>query len=392
MTQIFQQFRTWLWETRSFWFSWFTKDEGELQPPEKSLIEIPLELREKLVAAIQNLPINSAEQQAIESALDEALENWLAHPENADNSIIFLSSPVSSVSRILTESLGYWSQKQAVSLKILPWNSRPQAPEEIEAKLRQHLGSESKNPKSEIVIIPNLNWCFLRCVEGLDGIDYLQNLFLKNRSRFWIIASGQVAWQYLKSVCSLQAYCPQTITLSKLDGEELQTWLEPIVKDLEITFASPNLDAQLFDEDQSHQKQYFNKLADISEGVSTVAVQVFLNSIAYQPPDAQEELEEQEKTESASGKLEAQTPKLPSLPPLEQQDYYLLFSLLLHGDIITSSTLAKSLGDEQHKVQDRVQILRRKGIIEQRNQVLKINPIYYPKLKRELAKNNFIVS
>ena len=388
MTQIFQQFRTWLRGTRSFWFSWFTKDEGELQPPEKSLIEIPLSMREKLVAAIQHLPINSAEQQAIESALDEALENWLVHPENADNSIIFLSSPVSSVSRILTESLGYWSQKQAVSLKILPWNSRPQAPEEIEPQLRENIASESEILKSEVIVIPNLNWCFLRCVEGLDGIDYLQDLLLQNRSRFWIIASGQVAWQYLKSVCSLQAYCPRTMTLAKLDGEELQTWLKPIVEELEITFAPPDLDSQLFDKDQSHQKQYFNKLADISEGVSTVAVQVFLNSIAYQPPDEQEE---QEKTESASGTLEAQTPKLPSLPPLEQQDYYLLFSLLLHGDIITSSTLAKSLGDEQHKVQDRVQILRRKGIIEQRNQVLKINPIYYPKLKRELANNNFII-
>ena len=36
-------------------------------------------------------------------------------------------------------------------------------------------------------------------------------------------------------------------------------------------------------------------------------------------------------------------------------------------------------------------MLRREGIIEQREQVLKINPVHYPALKQELANNNFII-
>lgn len=388
MTEIFQQFQTWLFESRSFLFSWFSKDRGKLQEPEKSLEELPANLREKLVAATQKLPSNSADQQAVQSALDEALEEWLAHSESADNSIVFLTSPLSALSRILTESLADWSKKQQVSLRFLPWNSRPQEPEEIQTKLEQDLEQEvsttniDNSQQSELVIIPNLSWCFLRCVEGLDGIDYLQDLLLRDRSRFWVIGSDQVAWQYLKSVFNLQAYCSEAITLPELDGEQLQTWLEPIVEELEITFATPSLDSQLFDEDKSPKTQYFENLANVSEGVSTVAVQVFLNSITYQSPE--------EETELASGILEAETPNLPDLPPLEQQDYYLLYSLLLHGDM-TFNALAQSLGDEHFAVQDRVQILRRKGVIEQRNQVLKINSIHYPKLKQRLANNNFII-
>ena len=83
-------------------------------------------------------------------------------------------------------------------------------------------------------------------------------------------------------------------------------------------------------------------------------------------------------------------PSLPGLPPLEPDDQFILYSLILHGDL-TISALAESLGDEQSEVQARVQILRRQGVIEQKDKVLKINPIHYPALKQELANNNFII-
>ena len=100
---------------------------------------------------------------------------------------------------------------------------------------------------------------------------------------------------------------------------------------------------------------------------------------------------EKPETKPDSKSLIAQTPKLPKLPTLESVDRYLLYSLLLHGDL-TLSTLAASLGDEEAEVQARVQVLRQQGVIEQRNRVLKINPIYYLQLKRELAANNFIIN
>ncbi|MEL6440637.1 MAG: hypothetical protein AAFQ80_15450 [Cyanobacteria bacterium J06621_8] len=87
----------------------------------------------------------------------------------------------------------------------------------------------------------------------------------------------------------------------------------------------------------------------------------------------------------------AQTPGLPNLPDLEPADQYLLYSLLMHGDL-TNAALAKSLGDLESLVHARVQVLRHEGIIEQRENILKINPIYYPRIKSELAANNFIIT
>lgn len=396
MTEIFQQFKTWLFESRGFSFYWFSQDKNLLQSPEDSLREIPTEIREKLVNTTEKLSINSFDQEAITSALNEALEKWLTSPESSGNSVVFLSSPVSAVSRILTESLSEWSHKQQVLIRVLSWNTRPQEAETIEQKLQQDLESEIYTDdiqKPELVVIPNLSWCFLRCVEGLDGVDYLQDLLLRDRRRFWVIASNQVAWQYLIYVCNFQAYCSRVITLPKLNGEQLQTWLEPVVDELGIRFSSPDLDIQIFDENKSNKKQYFEKLANVSGGVSIIAVQVFLNSLAYHSINKKNKREETEKEveiESQSGILEAQNPDLPDLPFLEQKDYYLLFSLLLHGDI-TLLALTQSLGDEHYKVQDGIQILRRAGIVEQCNQSLQVNPIHYPNLKRRLAENNFII-
>ena len=58
---------------------------------------------------------------------------------------------------------------------------------------------------------------------------------------------------------------------------------------------------------------------------------------------------------------------------------------------MTLTSLAESLADDEAEVRAIVQILRRKGVIEQQEKIYKINPIHYPKLKYELAINNFIV-
>ena len=69
---------------------------------------------------------------------------------------------------------------------------------------------------------------------------------------------------------------------------------------------------------------------------------------------------------------------------------YLLYSLLLHSDM-TIDALAKSLGDSPQIVNNQVQVLRNAGVIEQRENIIKINPEHYPELRRKLARNNFII-
>ncbi|MGB3760015.1 MAG: helix-turn-helix domain-containing protein [Rivularia sp. (in: cyanobacteria)] len=388
MGTLFNRFETWLLDNRKTLMSRFSTDEQETPEPEKTLIELPSALASKLIAAVDELPTDNPDMEAIQSKLNEAFEKWRSNPQAADNSVVILSSPVTTVSRTLNESLKDWASEREIPLRPLQWIGRPEKAEDIVTKLRQQLGRgmlPTDSKQSEVVVISNLSWCFLRCVDGLEGIDYLQDMLLQDDSRFWVIGGGKVGWEYLNHVSHFKAYCGEYLELPRLTGEQLQAWLEPIVSEFKINFAKPNIEFPNSEENETNQSRYFRKLADLSEGVNTVAVQIFLSSIRYQDGDS--DSEESDKNEEI---LEAQNPELPNLPRLNADEHYILYSLLLHGDL-TLSALSDSLGDEKTLVKGQVKTLRRKGLIEQRRGIITINPIHYPRLKSELANNNFII-
>ena len=397
---MFEHFRDWLANNRRFLFSRYTKDAEETQEPERSLIQLPPNVRKKLVSEVKNLPSNPEDKKAIVSTLDEAFDSWRANPGNTNNSVVILSSPVAAVSRILSETLDEWTKQKQIPMRLLPLNARPTDVETIESKLKHFLEqqpeNDSESPELEVVVIPNLSWCFLRSIEGFKGIEYLQSLLCSGaKNRFWIIGAGQVGWEYLNSVCNIEAYCAEVMTLPKIEPEKFQEWLDPIVTDLDLVFDEPGIDKKLLEGDKDNKANYFDRLSEISNGVSTVAVQAFLKSIHYEEIEEEQTLpdniEAYELQKSPKKIVVAQIPKLPELPDLESADQYLLYSLLLHGDL-TISALAESLGDEESDVQAKVQKLRHEGVVEQREEVIKINPIHYPNIKRELAGNNFVIN
>ncbi len=388
MGTLFNRFETWLLDNRKTLLSRFSTDEQETPEPEKTLIELPSALASKLIAAVDELPTDNPDMEAIQSKLNEAFEKWRSNPQAADNSVVILSSPVTTVSRTLNESLTDWASEREIPLRPLQWIGRPEKAEDIPTKLQQQLGKgmlTTDSQQQEVVVISNLSWCFLRCVDGLEGIDYLQDVLLQDASRFWVIGGGKVGWEYLNHVSHFKAYCGEHLELPRLTGEQLQEWFEPIVSEFKINFAKPNIEFSNSEENETNQSRYFRKLADLSEGVNTVAVQIFLSSIRYQERDS--DSEESYKNEEI---LEAQNPELPNLPRLNADEHYILYSLLLHGDL-SLSTLSDSLGDEKTLVKGQVRMLRRKGLIQQKRGILTINPIHYPRLKSELANNNFII-
>ena len=393
MANKVKKFREWISQQRNFLFARYTKDAKETQEPERSLIDLPAPIRKKLVALVEDLQSNPADKEAIASAIEESFKIWRENPRNADNSVVVLSSPVTAVSRILSETLEEWTAQKQLPLKLLSFTARPYAVETIKSKLEHELKSKVEDDDDEpleVVVIPNLSWCFLRSLDGLEGIEYLQSLLCRgSKNRFWIIGAGQVGWEYLHSVCAIEAYCGEVFVLPAIEPEKMESWFDPIIDELNITFDEPRIDKQIFDGATDNKKGYFKHLADISKGVGTVAVQIFLKSICYEEAEEIEGIKiEHEQIEQ---NIVAQTPRLPELPDFESADQYLLYSLLMHGDV-TVSALSESLGDMESEVQARVQVLRREGIVEQRGQVLKINPIHYPKVKRELAANNFIIN
>lgn len=407
----------------------------------ETLIELPTEFVEQLTQLIQGLPGHPDYQQVIRETVVKAVEQWQENPSSINNSLIIISSPVAIEVGILTDSLAEWAKKQPLAINYLDWVERPPQPEKISSMLNETLRKAGPDlEENNIAVIPNLSWCFLRSSEGLDGIDYLRDSLLSDLTQFWIIGSGKVAWQYLNSVLGLEAYGADILKLPKLSGEQLQEWLMPIIHQFNIQFDDDSIHERLHmvgtensqsfyknltallgearssiyslfrrikkrsDEttpisEEKIQADYFERLSDLSNGVSSTALQLFIKSIYFEKR-SEKELDNVQNTERIETQVDsepplnyrliARKPLLPNLPELEQNDLYILYSLLIHGDL-TLEALSESVGEDQPIIKNCIHCLRRAGLINQEGLVIKVNPIHYPRLKRQLASENFMV-
>lgn len=378
--------------------------ELEAQLRQKNLDPLPSSQIIALGKKIDSLSTPSPYLKTVKSKLSEAIALW-QEEENAPNSLVILGSPVEPFAQIFNEVLADWEQRDILQLKSLSWSNRPPDYPKIKFQLSQEIDSfedvSLDNPDQVVFIIPDLNWCFLRCIDGLDTIEYLQDLLFKDRSQFWLIGCNTLTWEYLDVIGNFSSYFQQTVYLPELKDIELKEWLTPVSETIEFEFShdqeKQNDDRQFNDENEegwesSSQQSYFEHLALISLGLSHVASRLWLLSLGIEKEEekSNEEVREDKDENDSSPNIVLQKIVLPNLPELTKDDRYLLFSLCLHGQM-TLSELAVSLGDQQIKVQNQVQILCNSGVVEHRNKLLTINPAYYSQLKKDLTRNNFLI-
>ncbi|MDJ0735769.1 MAG: hypothetical protein QNJ47_17185 [Nostocaceae cyanobacterium] len=395
--------------------NWFPKFQAQIKSQateleqkfiESSLDDLPQEILTSLKNNIDGLFIPQIYQDTIESQLTEALALW-QEQEDAANSLVILGNPVEQTRKIINETFLGWQQKHIWQVKSLSWKIRPenhstilpQLQQEIELSSKNHSNNDSLSQRKFIVIIPDLSYCFLRCVDGLEAIDYIQEMVVKYRSIFWLIGCNNWAWQYLDCACKIGAYFENTYSLPTLKDIEIKDWLNPILQTIDLNFndsRNQEDDSKLGDDEREKwnsksEKKYFGSLADMSLGISTIAAQLWLRSLAIKKKKSEEDENENTEIESNdSDSMFLQWAKLPDLPNLTKDDLYLLFSLCLHNTINVPD-LALSLGEPESRVQAQVQVLKHVGIIEQKQGILMLNPVYYPRLKRHLVNNHFLV-
>lgn len=421
------------------WFS-ATKREAEIQASdfEKHLQNsmggasnqaLPAALLHQITQQVEKLPIHPAYCRAVQSELTQSFEQWCLDAD-APNYLVVLGSPMEMRLAPIRAALDGWSHPGLDDLHLLPWTSRPQDYTTLAAQLQANLplgdapntepqGDAAATRPHNLTVIPDLDWCFLRCIEGLDGINHLLAAIMGDRSRFWLIGCNHWAWSYLSYVCQANEVLEQTLSLPWLSSLELKHWLAGISQDLGLDIdadrpdrsdrqPAPKAAADLSEDWSSKAElQYFKQLATLAQGSSQVAAHLWLQSLHHdaEPDEAQDDagpaadqpLEETAAPDGGDGSthlartpIRRQPPDLPTLPELKSGDRYLLYSLLLHGSI-TLSHLAVSLGTDQHSVNTQIQSLRRAGLVEQQGLLLWVKPAYYAGLKSDLERNNFLV-
>jgi hypothetical protein len=391
--------------------NWFPKvqakfkaqtSELEAKIKQKHLQKLPSAQIISLSEKIDSLPIPYSYLKSVKFQLSQAITRW-QEEENAPNSLVVLGSSIEPFAQIFNEVLADWQQKDNLLLKSLSWSSRPADYSTIKFQLSQEINSSQDllgNSRHFVFIIPDLNWCFLRCVDGLDTIEYLQGLLFTDRSQFWLIGCNISTWEYLDVIGNFSHYFQQTFHLPKLKAIEIKEWLTPITDTLEFRFSeyedNQSDENDLTDENEDNweslsQKSFFQHLATISLGLSHVASRLWLLSLGMEEEETSKEQKQGDKQANDSAPhIILQKTVLPNLPQLTKDDLYLLFSLGLHGKM-TLSELTISLGEEEIKVQNQVQILCNSGVVEHRNKLLTINPAYYPQIQKYLSRNNFFL-
>lgn len=359
--------------------------KAPFQETENELDELPTNFISSLNQQIQALSCDPKYIKILQSTLEEALCQWQDNPEA--NELVILSSSIEPLSQIIQTALVNWSDERIGNIKLLSWSNRPQDFLNIVSKLQNDLGLSAKldvdnnsGKFQELVVIPCLEFCFLRQIHGLDGIEFLRNRIFQDHSRFWLIGCNSLTWQYLDYIYNINSYFEKTLLLPTMTGEELMEWLTPIITKMEFK-------KNYLDEEKQFAKmqEHFDYLSYIAQGLSSAAAQLWLKSLSMANI---ENIDTQEK-ETENILVEYDKVKSLDLPELSGNDRYLLFSLLLHKEI-NLSHLALSLGEPESRIQFQIQKLLRMGVIQRLNNLLSIHPAYYPKLHKHLKKYNFI--
>lgn len=360
--------------------SWFShKQEPQSQLPE--LQELPPTIASQLLQQIQELPIPPTYHQEVEQAIASAVRDW-QHSIDAPNSIVILGSPVEPTFKVVRESVSQVQLDLEQAIEPLALAGRPDKIDDFAVRVRENLktslpekrslsDTETLKRRQTLITIPALERCFIRCINGWDGIEYLREQIVEDSSRFWVIGCNHWAWLFLDKVCQLSAYLDRVQVLPKLSATQIRDWLSPII---------PHKEEGDFQFD-------WQAIADSANGMARVAARLWLKSL-YLP--AEFESNSAKEIDSISDSLRASQPQLPQLPNLSNSNRYILHSLLIHGEM-TSHHLALSLGDPESSVRPHIRQLRQTAIVENRQGYLSVNPLYYPKLKNELENNSFLV-
>jgi hypothetical protein len=366
---------------------------GKASLSEDPLEPLPPGRIEALRQRVGQLEVPAPLVSGVGKALREAVQAWRADPQ-APNVLIVLSRPVEPMNPVIEAVLADWNDQEVPCRTLLPCRRRPADPAAAPRMLMSALEAPPGSAASAeplLLSLPNLDQCFLRCIDGWSGIERLRQVILERRDRFWLLGCNRWAWKFLDHVSQFSSYFPDATRLPDLDGEALCQWLAPVVEELglEPTAAEEQPDHHSHAEGQGSddgrtnepgRSAHWDLLADVAGGSHRIAAELWLASLRRRPPE--------EDSEEKPAELVAARPFLPDLPALTDEDRYLLHSLLIHGSQ-RRSHLAYGLGMPSHRLQPRIQWLLAEGVLQDTAGELGVRACHYPSLLRQLADNNF---
>lgn len=380
--------RAW-WQALLFWQA-ASGEERQERLGESALQALSPTTIARLRRELADLPEPQSRLQAARAAASEALHAWYADAD-APNYFTITTAPIEPQPKLLQEFLSAPPFGGTTQITQLQREQFADTDTRIWPVLQETFGLLGEVPNGEraIAAIPDLSWCFLRSMEGLDAIEALLAAIATDRSRFWLLGCNNWAWLYLERVCHLKAYLKSPVSLQLLSGRDLRQWLDPVVTAFSLKLPQARDDSEAVENDEeiwasALEQRCFAQIAKQAAGLPAVAAPLWLRSLRQRVAD------EGEEEDATVKELTYEVPNLPDLPQLTSDDRYLLYILGLHGGL-TFPALIRSLAEPEAMVQAQLQSLQRQGLICKRANRVAIAPLYYPRLQRDLANNHLLV-
>jgi hypothetical protein len=330
-------------------------------------------------------------------ALDRALEDWSAAPDNEAGCRVVIAPPFNRLKAIFTA----WNKRRP-NYRLI----EPPTITQIMQNPHSWLDGLPLESKQRFVLVA-LEHCYLRHHNGLTLVRRLIEMLWQHKLPC-VIGCDSWAWTYLDFACQAGLLDTDPLTLAPLDANALSRWIsvtEPPqasriyrrtdkgvqVHPIHEQDASQNKNPPANDNSTS---EFLVHVAAHSRGIPGVAWALWRRSLLLDKNDIEQEARRAAQDDDIGKTIwvnKWEKVALPAIPPLlSDTGAFALHAILLHSGLRFEDINYLSPGRPSQLAQD-IQMLQAAGIIENQQDRLYVTALGYPTARRFLQEEGFMV-
>ncbi len=247
----------------------------------------------------------------------------------------------------------------------------------------------SRRRKKTVIVVENLQNCFLRTVNGYEAINTLLYLISETKDKvLWVCSCSKYAWNFLNVAVKIGDYFSHSVMIDNQPAANIAEIISrrqvasgyqlEIIPD-DSTKSSRAFKKLLDDDEKRHeylQKVLFERLNKMAEGNATVAMIYWIRCI--------------QKIESAQIQIELlEGTGIEYLSELDSQTLFVLAAFVLH-DVLGAEQLAECLNFSPKNAETIISRLCSRGLLVELKHGYGLNDLIYRQVVRLLTSRNLI--